>query len=344
MPAIVLIFEVLTPMFLAGADTRQPELRGPAIKGALRFWWRAVHGADPRLPQNEGAIFGFTGEGGRKSRLILRTEGEDITPYITRDPLPRTDNLLYRVNGKRPLSILEYMAYGTYKWDKATQNNVFERGYIKPGYTFRLVLQIQHNDYLQEVLRALQYFCWFGGLGAKSRNGFGSLKVRAMDGDLPAAGKGSLVSQPGQNSLAPFNNIKELPHFSALSGGARLFKTRRDYMTWDACLGELGYAYRNSRLSLEPTHSYQKRQYIGAPLIVNKIPESRLDRHAKPYFLRVHECQGRYRGYLLYLPSHYCTGLAGTRPDIDPAREDAGFTMACLAMNKSLTQYLEVVY
>ena len=343
MLVMILTFEVLTPMFLAGADTRQPELRGPAIKGALRFWWRAIHGSNPQLPQKEGAIFGFTGEGGRKSSLILRTEGEDIVPYITTEPLPRADYLLYRVKG-HDLNILEYMAYGTYTYDKNTKKNVLDRGYIKSGYTFRLVIQMQNNGYLSEVIRALQYFCWFGGLGAKSRNGFGSLKVRAIDGDLPDATRESLISLPGQNSLAPFNNVQELPHFSALSGGARLFKTRRDYKTWDACLGEMGHAYRNSRLSLEPAHSYQQRQYIGAPLIVNKVQKSRLDRHAKPYFLRVHECQGRYSGYLLYLPSHYCTGLAGTRPDLDPAREDAGFTMACLAMNKELTQHLEVVY
>jgi CRISPR-associated protein Cmr1 len=34
--------EIITPMFLAGADTGQPELRPPSIKGAMRFWWRAV--------------------------------------------------------------------------------------------------------------------------------------------------------------------------------------------------------------------------------------------------------------------------------------------------------------
>ena len=39
--------EIITPLFLAGADTNKPELRATAIKGALRFWWRALH---PNLP------------------------------------------------------------------------------------------------------------------------------------------------------------------------------------------------------------------------------------------------------------------------------------------------------
>jgi CRISPR-associated protein Cmr1 len=46
-------------MFLAGADGSIPELRPPSIKGALRFWWRAMNGdlglAD--LKRIEGDIF-----------------------------------------------------------------------------------------------------------------------------------------------------------------------------------------------------------------------------------------------------------------------------------------------
>lgn len=36
-------FEIVTPMFIGGADpSDSPELRPPSIKGALRFWWRAL--------------------------------------------------------------------------------------------------------------------------------------------------------------------------------------------------------------------------------------------------------------------------------------------------------------
>ena len=42
--------EVITPMFLSGADGN-PELRPPSIKGMMRFWWRAInsHLAHPNL-------------------------------------------------------------------------------------------------------------------------------------------------------------------------------------------------------------------------------------------------------------------------------------------------------
>lgn len=34
---IIFECEVVTPMFLAGADGKTPELRAPSIKGAIRF-------------------------------------------------------------------------------------------------------------------------------------------------------------------------------------------------------------------------------------------------------------------------------------------------------------------
>jgi len=38
--------EVITPMFMAGADGRKPELRPSEFKGMMRFWWRAAKAMD----------------------------------------------------------------------------------------------------------------------------------------------------------------------------------------------------------------------------------------------------------------------------------------------------------
>ena len=63
--------ETITPMFLSGADGATPELRPPSIKGALRFWWRAMNGhlSLPELKRIEGEIFGDTG---RRSGIVIR--------------------------------------------------------------------------------------------------------------------------------------------------------------------------------------------------------------------------------------------------------------------------------
>ena len=36
--------EVVTPMFLSGADQQKVEIRAASIKGQLRWWWRAMNG------------------------------------------------------------------------------------------------------------------------------------------------------------------------------------------------------------------------------------------------------------------------------------------------------------
>ncbi|WP_448575939.1 type III-B CRISPR module RAMP protein Cmr1, partial [Thermomicrobium sp.] len=44
-PSIRLPLETLTPLFLGGADPRgDPELRASSVRGALRFWLRALLG------------------------------------------------------------------------------------------------------------------------------------------------------------------------------------------------------------------------------------------------------------------------------------------------------------
>ncbi len=60
MHTITFTCETITPMFLSGADGTTPELRAPSIKGALRFWWRAMNGhlSLSELKKQEGEIFG----------------------------------------------------------------------------------------------------------------------------------------------------------------------------------------------------------------------------------------------------------------------------------------------
>jgi len=41
MQEIKATYKIVTPMFLGGAD-HEEEIRVPSIKGALRFWWRAL--------------------------------------------------------------------------------------------------------------------------------------------------------------------------------------------------------------------------------------------------------------------------------------------------------------
>ena len=73
MNSITFECEVITPMFLAGADGQTPELRPPSIKGAMRFWWRAVNGhlQLKDLKEKEAEIFG---DQNRRSKIEIVVE------------------------------------------------------------------------------------------------------------------------------------------------------------------------------------------------------------------------------------------------------------------------------
>ena len=77
--------QTLTPMLLHGADGQTPELRPPSIKGALRFWWRALHGhlSLDILKKREAMIFGSTDQKLGKSSFSIQ--------IISPSPLPAQD-------------------------------------------------------------------------------------------------------------------------------------------------------------------------------------------------------------------------------------------------------------
>ena len=78
MEKITFTCETITPMFLAGADGMTPELRAPSIKGALRFWWRAMNGdlSLEELKRREAEIFGGTSPARRSSVVISVSPNE----------------------------------------------------------------------------------------------------------------------------------------------------------------------------------------------------------------------------------------------------------------------------
>src|SRR3989338_2928833 len=87
------------------------------------------------------------------------------------------------------------------------------------------------------------------------------------------------------------------------------FFSNNSFDSWDKALANVGVLYKQIRSKLEKRHTFEKRQYIGAPIVEKKVTRSILERHAKPYFIKINRESGKYRPYVLYLPSRYCDGL-----------------------------------
>ncbi len=143
--------ETVTPLLLHGADSgKNPELRPPPFRGVMRYWWRAALGGiigDKNLKglhELEGAVFGSTE---RASPISLRLREVDI-----QDAKPKPYLLPHK--------------------------NIARRDGIVG--TFELILtQPRHDDALvwEAACASLELALTFGGVGQRSRRGYGALRI-----------------------------------------------------------------------------------------------------------------------------------------------------------------------
>jgi CRISPR-associated protein Cmr1 len=164
--------KVVTPLFLGNARVEEikderitnipSELRPPSVKGVLRFWYRA---ASPDNLKTEAECFGSIK--GQSSFLLQ---------------VKNSPQLHLNKAGEEWKTELGYLGYGPILGVKLNngekKRRLLSRQYIEPGedLIFRLVF---HPGTTQETKNAvLRSFCLlslFGGLGSRSRRGFGSV-------------------------------------------------------------------------------------------------------------------------------------------------------------------------
>jgi CRISPR-associated protein Cmr1 len=274
--------EVVTPLFLGGADPKKAELRVPPIKAAMRFWWRALYGSNDieDMAKKESEIFGSTEQ---KATLKIQVISKELN--LSQEKLDRGN-----------FNIYEYLAYG-YR----VGNNI--KGYFVDG-RFKIQIYLKKAD-KDEITNSLGFLVHYGGLGSKSRNGFGCLHCQD-------------INPPVFNHF----NSGSLKTFTALSAQSLLFDGFNEKTTWKEALAEVGDAYKNGRFELK--NSRMDRSLIAKPF------DRDHSRHAKPYFLHVRKTKNnKYKGQILYLPYEY-----------HDERKRQDYFRTCQKMNKSLEQYL----
>jgi len=160
--------EFISPAFLGGAqnedlDPAQP-FRPATLKALLRRWWRAMHGHLDldSLRKQEGTLFGDTDLG---QGVVVRVETQNIRVLdIGWDAGP----------GGSPLG---YMGYGPIQYQKPHKSNRSTRRAIDAGSTFRITLRHRSPEMLKQAVKALWLFGALGGVGSRSRRGWGSILV-----------------------------------------------------------------------------------------------------------------------------------------------------------------------
>lgn len=186
-PLVVLerSYRLLTPLFGGGVEPWFADpvttVRGTEVRGQLRFWWRAVRGWQAqgdleRLFALESAIFGSAGEGGASPVVVgveVLDRGTDAYPYEKREASENKVKAKAREN-VAPL-YLSFPIRPEKNGDKSIP--------IKIGVRFRLSIRfprtVQTGDAYINVQEELEAALWawetFGGIGARTRRGFGAL-------------------------------------------------------------------------------------------------------------------------------------------------------------------------
>ena len=180
MKAITFECETITPMFLGGADGRTPELRPPSIKGAMRFWWRAMNGHLPleNLKEEEMEIFGGSGEKEGRSRIVLRVKSDNEpekginirNDYNLKWNYNRQEN---RLDGDDAGT--GYLLYST----------VLGSGkyYIKDNQKFTVEIKSQYLDALKQAVASFWALAYLGGIGTRARRGAGNIAITNIKDD-----------------------------------------------------------------------------------------------------------------------------------------------------------------
>ena len=174
MSSIMFRCEVLTPLFLSGANGQDAELRPSSIKGLMRFWWRALNGhfTLSELREEEAKIFGCGGEEARRSSFSLRIL-QDISSVIIekKQPLPHhtgKENCEYLT---KPKSCKGIEKFNSNKCQKGRPISSISSG------TF--FVELRGKD-LERYKNLFEITCILGGFGKRSRRGFGSVRITGM--------------------------------------------------------------------------------------------------------------------------------------------------------------------
>ncbi len=208
--------QVATPLFNTDGHQNQAGIRVPSLRGAMRFWFRALAGTitgnnHQLLADLERAVFGGTDH---SSPVKLRIPEPPTADQVT--PLPVDDHIFY------------LLGLGL------ARDRQLNRAYVptetrlpngpKIPQTFDLQARFTGSPEAAALaLAALWLTCAYGGLGARVRRGFGALRIIAADGELPPPWTEQTLQTPGPDFYE---------HLTRLTATGPL----TDYPTWLAGL------------------------------------------------------------------------------------------------------------
>lgn len=192
-------YRLITPLFGGGVEAGKYDpitpIRGTAIRGHLRFWWRACRGGKfggslDAMKAAEDAIWGAaanteTGTGPSQVQVVVQVanDGKDVHPF---EVVPDKNNKPQT----KPDAKSSVPAYAAFPLQPTREE--LRDGYVgmptravRKGISFSLTITFS-EQHRADVEAALWAWETFGGIGARTRRGFGALWLeRVMEQERP---------------------------------------------------------------------------------------------------------------------------------------------------------------
>lgn len=297
--------ELVTPAFLAGARQQAEDctLRSATLRGLLRWWWRTLHTGfvdNATLRRLEATVWGDTHAGGAIRITVSPIQTPVPVPFDKKDAA-QLHGLVAPPNNKTTQG-LGYHAFGM---DDKKSGQRYQRHFVSHGarWSVRLTARASHyptdqepekaividaSTILAQAKAALWLLCHLGGVGSKSRKGFGSFA------DLPGmtledCKKAARDFRSACGTDAPFRKSQ------AESPSLELMLTPLELSTpWQNpwfTLDQVGFAAQS--FAQQYKHRLEKKalglpRKIGAPQQGQFNPSGPVqDRHASPVFYHV---------------------------------------------------------
>jgi CRISPR-associated protein Cmr6 len=205
--------ELVTPAFLAGASQKEEDcdLRPATLRGVLRWWWRALYAGmlDVKtLRALEAAIWGDTNAGGAVRIDVTRGNHTNTVEFDKSRLLPASETHKKSEHGikdsdpEKTTMGLWYLSYGMDEIIKVNEKKQRkQRYYLEPGSVWQVKVIARDAFYSfdrneitaekqrkngktipaaaikEQVVNVLHLLCTYGGIGSKSRKGFGSVEM-----------------------------------------------------------------------------------------------------------------------------------------------------------------------
>lgn len=257
-PQITLDLQTVTPVVGGGVEPFEPDatepVRVPGVRGQLREWWRRLYSRDGEdadsLFAREAKLWGGvgTGEGeagsagaggeegpGLRSRVVIRLDPSALRPGNVAPAGSHPPDGQGRPKAMPDWEGGRALGYGLFPLQRTDAERQGQRGplatkSVRKSLSFRLVVSLrpgprplsesEQRESLRQVLAALWVWIHLGGLGARTRRGFGALELKTvakLEGFPPGCED---LATEWTSLLAPSGNLEFEDLFIRFEGAA----------------------------------------------------------------------------------------------------------------------------